>query len=66
MISTRIVLADFFGRMGEIEFDRPAATCLKIDEQQPVVRGEHVARVRLSVQQLLGTAALADRSSQGS
>jgi len=28
------MLADFFGRMGEIELDRPAAARLEIDEQQ--------------------------------
>jgi hypothetical protein len=33
-------------------------------EQQSVLRGEHVARVRLAVQQLLSTATLADPSSQ--
>ena len=65
MIDTRIVLADFFGRMGEVEFDRPTATRLEVYEQQPVLRGEHVARVRLAVQQLLA-AALADHSSQTS
>ena len=64
MINTRIVPADFFGRMGEVELDRSAATRLEIYEQQPVLRGEHVARVRLAVQQLLGTATLADPSSQ--
>ena len=65
-IDTRIVLADFFGRMGEVEFHRPTATRLEVDEQQPVLRGEHVARVRLAVQQLLDTAAFADPSSQAS
>jgi hypothetical protein len=64
MIDTRIVSADFFGRMGEVELDRSTATRLEIYEQQPVLRGEHVARVRLAVQQLLGTATLADPSSQ--
>src|ERR1700675_4296293 len=66
LISSRIVLADFFGRMGEVEFDRPTATRLEVYEQQPVLRAEHVAWVRLAVQQLLGGAAVADRSSQAS
>jgi hypothetical protein len=66
LIDTRIVLADLFGRMGEVEFDRPTATRLEVYEQQPVLRGEHVARVRLAVQQLLGAAVLADHSSQAS
>jgi hypothetical protein len=66
LISSRIVLADFFGRMGEVELDRPTATRLEVYEQQPVLRAEHVAWVRLAVQQLLGGAAVADRSSQAS
>jgi hypothetical protein len=44
------VLADFLGRMGEVEFDRPTAARLEVYEQQPVLRGEHVAWVRLAVQ----------------
>ena len=38
----------------------------EIYKQQPALRGEHVARVRLAVQQLLGGAAAADHSSQAS
>src|SRR4029453_11492405 len=60
LIDTRIVLADFFGRMGKVEFHRPTATRLEVNEQQPVLRGKHVARVWLAVEQLLDTAALAD------
>jgi hypothetical protein len=52
------VLADFFGRMGEVEFDRPTATRLEVYEQQPLLRGEHVARVRLTAR--IGQLALAD------
>src|SRR5215212_4966642 len=66
LIDTRIVLTDLFGGMGEVEFDRPTATCLEVDEQQPVLRGEHVTWVRLAVQVLLGAAALADHSPQAS
>src|SRR5919202_1806788 len=58
------MLADFFRRMGEVEFDRPTAARLEIYEQQPVLRGENVARVRLAVQYLLGAAAFAQHSSQ--
>jgi uncharacterized protein YnzC (UPF0291/DUF896 family) len=50
--------------MGEVDFDRSATTRLEIDEQQSVLRGEHVAQVRLAVQQLLDTSTLADPSSQ--
>jgi hypothetical protein len=50
LTDARIVLAHFFWRMGKVEFDRPAATGLQVYEQQPALRGEHVARVRLTVQ----------------
>jgi len=63
LISVRIALTDLFGHMGEIEFDWPAATRLEVYEQWPVLRAEHVAWVRLAVQQLLGGAAVADHSS---
>ena len=66
MISARVVLADFFGHMGQVEFDRATATRLQVNEQQPVPSAEDVAGVRLAVQQLLGRAAVADRSSQAS
>ena len=66
LIDTRIVLADFFGRMGEVEFDRATATRLEVEEQQSVLRGEHVAWMRLAVQELLGGAALTDHSPQAS
>lgn len=66
LISSRIVLADLFGHMGEVEFARATATRLEVYEQQPVLRAEHVAWVRFAVQQLLGGAAVADRSPQAS
>ena len=40
--------------MGEVELDGSAATRLEIDEEQPVLCTEDVARVRLTVKQLLG------------
>src|SRR5215831_1112806 len=64
VIDPPIVLTDLSGRVGEVELDRPTAARLQIDEQQPVVRGEHVAWVRLAVQQLPGAAALADHPAQ--
>jgi hypothetical protein len=36
--------------MGEVEFDSPTAARLEVYEQQPVLRGEQVAWVRLTVQ----------------
>jgi hypothetical protein len=64
MIDARIVLADFFGRMGKVEFDGPTTTRLEVYKQQPVLRVSRLPGVRLAVQQLLGTAALTDSSSQ--
>jgi hypothetical protein len=64
LINARIALADLFGHMGEVEFDRPTATRLEVDEKQPILRAEHVAWVGLTVQDLLGRAAVADRLSQ--
>jgi hypothetical protein len=60
------VLAYLFGGMGDVELDRPATTGLQVNEQQPVLRPEQIAGVRLAVQQLLGGATLADRPTQPS
>jgi hypothetical protein len=54
------------GRMGDVELDWPAATRLEVDEQQPAPRPEHVARVRLAVQQLLGRTSVDDRAAHRS
>ena len=61
-ISVRIALAHIFGYMGEVEFDRSTAARFEIDEHQSGLRAEHVAWVRLAVQQPLGSAAVADCS----
>jgi hypothetical protein len=50
--------------MGDVELDRPTATSLQIYEQQPVLRPEQIARVRLAVEQLLGGVPLTDRPRQ--
>jgi hypothetical protein len=50
--------------MGEVELNGTAATRLEVDKQQPARGAEHVPWVRLTVQQLLGGATVADRSSQ--
>src|SRR3954470_19211969 len=50
VIDAPVVLADFFGRVGEVEFDRSIAARLEVYEQQPALCGEHVAWVRLAVQ----------------
>src|SRR5262245_17978414 len=38
--------------MRDIELDRSAAACLQVYKEQPSLRPEHVARMRLAVQQL--------------
>jgi hypothetical protein len=52
--------------MSEIEFDRPSATRLEVDEERPALRLEQVARVRLSMEQLLAGTTLADLTSLAS
>src|SRR4051794_2272137 len=54
VINSRVVFADFFGCMGDVELDGSAATRLEVYEPQPVLRVHYVARLRLAVQQLLG------------
>src|ERR1700683_2254440 len=63
LISAGIALAHIFGDMGEGELNRARATRLEIDEQQSGLRAEHVARMRLAVQQLLGSVTVDDRLS---
>ena len=62
-ISAGIANAHIFGDMGEVELNRSTAARLEIDEQESGLRPEHVARVRLAVQQLLGSATVDDRLS---
>ena len=67
LISAWIVCAHLFRHMGDVELDRPTATSLHVREQQPVLRPEHIARVRLAVEQLLlGGVPLTDRPRQPS
>src|SRR5881392_1691835 len=66
LIGSLIALPDFFGRMGDVELDRSTATRLEVHKQQPFVRSEQVARMRLAVQQLLVGAAVANRLSHAS
>ena len=60
------MLADRLGNMGEVELDGPAAARLKVNEQRAIYRAEHIAWMRLAVEQLLRGAAVADRPSQAS
>src|SRR5438105_847025 len=53
LIGCRVVLTDFLGRMGDVELDMSAAACLEVYKEQPSLRPEQVARMRLAVQQLL-------------
>jgi hypothetical protein len=65
-IGAGIALGDHFRDMSEIEFDRPSATRLEVDEERPALRLEQVARVRLSMEQLLAGTTLADLTSLAS
>ena len=63
-IDTPIVLAHPCWTVREVELHRPTAAGLQIDEPRPELRAQHVARVRLAVQQLLGSAVVGDGSPQ--
>src|SRR5690349_14092293 len=66
LVDVRVVPADRLGNMGEIELDGSTAARLKVDEQRAVLRVEHIALMRLAVEQLLHGAAADDGSSQAS
>lgn len=53
LISTRVEGADFFRHVREVEFDRPAAARLEVDEHRPVFGAYQVAWVRLAMEELL-------------
>jgi hypothetical protein len=63
LIRAGIAIADLLRHMSEVELDRPAATRLEINEQGPALRVKQIARMWLSMQQLLGGGALADLTS---
>ena len=54
LVRVRIALADLFGDPGKVEFDGAMDGILEVHEKRPVLRLEHVPRVRLAVQDLLG------------
>jgi hypothetical protein len=64
LVNVRIARADLCGNPTKIELDRPADTVLEVDEERPLLRVEHVPRVGLAVQQLLGGAPVDDRPLQ--
>ena len=64
MVHARIMLANFFGGMGNVKLDRPTAARLEVYEERPSARTEQVARMRLAVQQLLASAPATDRATQ--
>ena len=53
-VDTRVVRAYLDRHVGNIELDRPQATRFEVDEDRTCRGPEEVARVRFSVQQLLG------------
>src|SRR5947209_3148645 len=64
LIGCRVVLTDFLGRMRDVELDRSAAACLQVYKEQPSLRPEQVARMRLAVQQLRTSATPFDGAPQ--
>jgi hypothetical protein len=60
LIDVRIARADLLRHVGDIKLDGSTAARFEVDEQQAVASVEEVARVRLAVQQLLGSTAAAD------
>ena len=64
LVSVRIAVADLFGHPTKVVLDRPTGCVLEVHEERPVLRVEHVPRVRLAVQQLLGGAPVDDRLPQ--
>jgi len=55
-----VVHADLRGDMREAGLDRTAAARLEVDEQRAILRAEHIARMRLSMEQLLQRSTLVD------
>ena len=56
----RILLADSYWGMCNVELNWPSATSLEVYKQQPVLSSYQIARMRLTVQQLLRGASVAD------
>ena len=55
MIGTRVLFADGLGNVGEIELDGTDAARFEVDEFWSVRGAQHVAGMRLTVKQLLGS-----------
>lgn len=64
LVGAGVVLSHVFGRMGEVELDRPTAAGGEVDEQRPLPRVQKVPRVRLAVQQLITGSVAADHGAQ--
>src|SRR3954466_15347324 len=59
LVSVPTAFADLVRNPGKVELDRSAGAVLEVDEARSALRGEHVPRVRLTMQQLLGDTAVA-------
>ena len=64
LVRAWVVLCHFFGGVGDVELDRPTAACLEVYKQRPLPGVQQVARMRLTVQQLIAAPAGADRCPQ--
>ena len=64
LVRVWIALADLFGDPSKVEFYRAMDRILEVHEKRPVLRLDHVPRVRLAVQDLLGRAPVDNRFAQ--
>src|SRR5581483_1877310 len=64
VVRARVMRGDLVGGMGDVELDRPAAARPEVDEQRAFPRADQVARMRLTVQELLAGALATDRAAQ--
>ena len=61
LVGVPIALAHCSRHPRKVELDRSPSAVLEVDEERPVLRVEHVPRMRLAVQQLLGSAAVEEQ-----
>jgi hypothetical protein len=64
VVGPRIALCDFWRGVCQMELDRPPAAATEIDEERPFPRAEHVALMRLTVQQLVADPSPAEHGRQ--
>ena len=66
MVDVRSAFADRSRDVSEVELDGTTATRFEVDDNRPVTCAQHIARVRLAVQELLVAGAVADHPTEAS